>query len=116
MVPYHKKSHYNQSPEFRIAIEGFMTGLFAGIAIKTGIDADPSSLLVKLFDAIIKVGESINPEENYRFYKGLFAVGMSIFAIIGFIETIYLDSDRTIGILILAFGFILGLVLCIIIL
>jgi hypothetical protein len=113
-----RRSSYNRGisstpPEFRILGESFIAGIFAGAAIKLGINADPLAILQNTTEQTIEAMEAINPERDNSGLLALFGFACFIASIIGLFEIITQVSDWRIGGILYIAGFILGLLLAV---
>jgi len=108
-----RRSSYNRGisstpPEFRIFGESFLAGIFAGAAIKLGINADPMAILQTTTKQTIEALETINPERDNTSFLVFFGFACFIASIIGFVEIITNVDDWRFGVIIYIIGFIFG--------
>jgi len=54
----------NNSPEITILEEGILSGFFFGAAVKTGINADPESILITVLNAFENAFEPLLPPDS----------------------------------------------------
>lgn len=66
------------SPELQCLREGFIVGILSGIAIKTGVDADETSIMIMLFREVCKATGNGAGHMNC----GLITLLLSVIAII----------------------------------
>lgn len=98
-------------PGFRILGEGFIAGIFAGAAIKLGINADPLTIFQNTTEQVVEAMEAINPERDNSGLLAFFGFSCFIVSIIGILEIITQISDWRIGVILYVTGFIFGLLL-----
>lgn len=114
-----KRSYYRNTPipppELRIPLEGFLSGIFAGVAIETGINADPLAILQETIERTMQAFEAIHPKSDYSGYLFLFGILFFFAAVFGIIEIITQIKDWRIGALLYIGGFVFGFILIILV-
>ncbi|WP_048103803.1 hypothetical protein [Methanofollis liminatans] len=102
-----------QSPETKIFFEGLCAGIFAGIALKTGIQAEPEAIVGQVFETTVEVCEESSPESDFRSFRAIFAVFSAVIAVIGVIEIFTMAwsaGSPALGIVLFVIGFLIGCV------
>ena len=102
-----------QSPETKIFFEGLCAGIFAGIALKTGIQAEPEAIAGQVFETTVEVCEESSPESDFRSFRAIFAVCSAVIAVIGVIEIFKMvcsAGSAALGIVLFVIGFLIGCV------
>jgi len=108
-----------QPPEIRIFFEGLCAGIFAGIALKTGIQAEPEAILGQVFETTVEVCEEINPESDLSSIRAIFAFFSAAVALIGVLEIFKMACGMgsvALGFVLFVIGFCIGCVLIVAIL
>lgn len=104
----------NNSPEKIILGEGIISGFFFGAAYKTGINADPESILITILTAFENAFEPLLPPNiNFHQTVELVLLAIGILGILSFIITIASCGDIIKGLIIFSIGFVMMLVLII---
>jgi hypothetical protein len=98
----------------RIFGEGLTTGVFTGIAIKTGISADESSISLSIFKTFCEATEGMKSAFNCWGYYAFLVVFIAILGILSFWEIIHSADDWEIGLTVYAAGFLIMLFLILI--
>ena len=100
--------------ETEILIEGLISGLFLGITIKTGINADPGSILISILQAFETALTPLLPRD-YDFHRIVQVLSIFIVTIgfLCFLKTIISCGNLMRGLVIFLIGLLimLGLVL-----
>jgi len=100
-------------PWIRIIFEGFAVGMLAGFTVKTGIKADPFSLMYNVTEITVKTMEQIEPKKDYSQYLIWAAIACAIAAIVAIIEIITQVDDWKFGAALFGFGFVIGFIVLI---
>jgi len=100
-------------PGFRIPVEGFIAGIFAGFFLATGIDADPTALLYRVLEITMEAIERINPDQDLSIYLQLFAFASFLMTVIALFEIVTQFDTWWVGAVLYAGGFLCGLLLII---
>jgi len=98
---------------FKIFVEGFITGLMAGIGFKTGISPDEGGILILIMKELCKEIEGMTTQFNCWGIVTLFSLLAMLIALIAFLRTITKVNDWRIGLVIYGAGFSVGLLLII---
>ncbi|RZB29031.1 MAG: hypothetical protein AEth_01635 [Candidatus Argoarchaeum ethanivorans] len=99
--------------EFRILVEGFITGLMAGIGFKTGISPDEGSILILIMKEICKAIEGMTAQFNCWGFITPISSFVMLSSLFAFLLTITKMDDWRIGLVIYGVGFSVGLLLII---
>jgi len=97
-------------PEIRILIEGFAAGMLAAFTFKTGIKADPFSMMYNVTEVTVKTMEQIEPKQNYSQYLIWAAILCAVAAIVALFEIITQVDDWKIGTALFGIGFVIGFI------
>lgn len=99
--------------EFKIFVEGFITGLMAGIGFKTGISPDEGSILILIVKEFCKPIEGMTTQFNCWGFVTLLSLLVMLISLFAFLRTITKVDDWRIGLVIYGAGFLVGLLLII---
>jgi hypothetical protein len=96
------------SPEKAIFIEGFSTGFFLAIAMKTGISVDPFDLMISVIQKTEELTRYRGNAWNSPSLVPLASFLITILSILALIVTIFSVKNKIFGVMIFVFGLICG--------
>lgn len=96
------------SPEKAVFIEGFSTGFFFAISLKTGISIDPYDLMILVLQKTEESTRNIGNSWNSLPIIPLVSFLIAFLSILALIATIFSVRNKFFGVLIFIFGFIFG--------
>lgn len=94
--------------ELRIIAEGFLVGIISGIAIKTGISIDQSSISLMMTKVFCKVTEGMQTQFNCWSFVVLLSALAVFITIFSIISEITKADNWVIGAILYAVGFFAG--------